>query len=427
MARDLLRKLSLVSLLTFGSVFAGCAMEPTDDVVADDGEGATTDDVTAGNAQTQVKRQSIGNCWIYATASWIEAQHKAATGKEINVSESYFTYWHWFDQLANGSTSTEIATGGSYYVAAEIIARYGLAFEGTFIPEEASAEMSSRQSTALAAINTSLKTGVLKDPVARRNRETVRAELDKAWGLGPEVVKALDSTFGKGVTRTLDRSTARKPAGGLLRAKDIEVRLRDVKAGTWKKGTLQDAIGTRAGWSGRTGASAWQEIDYPTSNKARRDFWKRVQRALHDGQPVIVSWFVDFNALSSKSTFTVEELARRGGAGRQGGHMTVMQDYQINKVPGFGTLAAGTTETRPEALAAALSDDAEIEFVRIKNSWGAFRPDRWADASLPGYHDLYATYLNGPVKKCAEKGGTADRTSCYDHTPLWDVVLPAGY
>jgi hypothetical protein len=146
-----------------------------------------------------------------------------------------------------------------------------------------------------------------------------------------------------------------------------------------------------------------------------------VQKALHDGQPVIISWFVDFNALDSKSTFSLEELARRG-VGSQGGHMTVLHDYQISNVPGFGTLKAGETAT-PEQLNAALSDSATIDFLRIKNSWGSYRPDRWNDAVLPGYHDLTGGYLNGPVKKCAE----GSKTSCYDHTPLWEVVLPAGY
>ena len=31
-------------------------------------------------AQSSVKRQSIGNCWIYAEASWLEAEIKTATG-----------------------------------------------------------------------------------------------------------------------------------------------------------------------------------------------------------------------------------------------------------------------------------------------------------------------------------------------------------
>jgi len=122
----------------------------------------------------------------------------------------------------------------------------------------------------------------------------------------------------------------------------------------------------------------------------------------------------------------VHELARRGGPGRQGGHMTVLHDYEITNVPGFGTLKAGETAT-PEQLQAALADTAQISFLRIKNSWGAYRPDRWNDAVIPGYHDLQLTYLNGPVKKCAEKDGVTDTKNCSDATPLWDVVLPAGY
>ncbi len=106
--------------------------------------------------------------------------------------------------------------------------------------------------------------------------------------------------------------------------------------------------------------------------------------------------------------------------------MVVVEDYQINDVPGFGTLPAGVLETRPAALEAALSSEASIEFIRVKNSWGSFRPDR--QFVLPGYHDLYLKYLNGPVKKCAERpDGTPDTTRCSDHVPLWDVVLPAGY
>ena len=95
---------------------------------------------------------------------------------------------------------------------------------------------------------------------------------------------------------------------------------------------------------------------------------------------------------------------------------------------GFGTLKAGVKETRQAALDAALSDQAQISFLRIKNSWGAFRPDRWAEAVIPGYHDLQSPYLNGPVKKCAETAsGNTDTTKCTNHVSLWDVVLPPGY
>ena len=87
---------------------------------------------------------------LYATTSWLEALNKAATNQEANTSESWLTYWHWYEQIANGGAGTEISTGGSYGTAADLIVRYGLVAEGDFIPGEANAEMSGKQSSALA-------------------------------------------------------------------------------------------------------------------------------------------------------------------------------------------------------------------------------------------------------------------------------------
>ena len=430
MALDLLRKTRWLSLsamlgLSCATALVGCADDASEEQAFD----SSTDDITSVN-QTKVKRQSIGNCWLYATTSWLESLNKSATGVEANVSESYLTFWHWFDQIANSGVS-EISTGGSFGVSAELINRYGLMLEKDFIPAEADADMSAKQSSALAAMNAELKTGTLADPTARRDRAKVFAALVKAWGLEPAARTLLVDTFGASVSRTIDRTYAtRKTPTGLkiLRARDFPAKLRDAKTGALQTLTLQDAIGQRgySTWSPRVGPYAWNEVDYPTDAKSRRTFMQRVQRALHDGQPVIISWFVDFNALSSSATFTVEELARRGGPGRQGGHMTVLSDYEITNVPGFGTLKAGEPATADQ-MKAALADTATISFLRIKNSWGAYRPDRWSDAAVPGYHDLYLSYLNGPIKKCAEKNGATDPTNCSDATPLWDVVLPPGY
>jgi hypothetical protein len=104
-----------------------------------------------------------------------------------------------------------------------------------------------------------------------------------------------------------------------------------------------------------------------------------------------------------------------------------MQDYPA-EVPGFGILRAGQQAT-PAQMEAALADGTKIEFVRVKNSWGGIRPDRWDDAGLPGYHDLELAYLNGPIKECSEDAsGNTDPNNCTRSvTPLWDVVLPAGY
>ncbi len=415
------RWLTLSALLALGATTSiGCA-PPTDEEAGE--EGSSTDDITQID-HTKVKRQSIGNCWIYASASWVEALNKRSTGVEANVSESYWTYWHWFEQLANGRSMTEISTGGSYGTIAGLIDRYGLMLEADFVAAESEAEMSNRQSAALAAINESLKTGALKDPAVRRNRAKVRAELDKAWGLDRTVVGRLDAVFGTGVTKTLDRSYVRnRPNNSIIRARDFDAAIYDFTTNTVKKVKLQDALGTGSYWS-RSGPLAFQEVNYPSSAAARRKFQIAVQKSLHASVPVIISWKVDFNALSQSSQFSKEELDRRG-PGRQGGHMTVMDDYQV-KLSDGRVLTAGEPATA-DLLTRALDTRATVEFFRVKNSWGAIRPDRWSDAAKPGYHDLLMSYLNGPIKECVERDGHSDPTNCPGSvTPWWDAVLPAG-
>jgi hypothetical protein len=424
MALDLLKKTRFFALATTVALGGACAVGCTANVDASDVEAeneASTDAITDVD-QTEVKRQSIGNCWMYATMSWMESLHLSATGNHLNASESYGTFWHWFEQIANGSTtSTEISTGGHWSTAVDLFTRYGVMTEKDFIPEEATSEMSGRQSSALAAINDSLKNGALKSRTARRDRTLVKRELEKAWRLSPEMVARLDKVFGASVSRTLDRSSVSLTGTNIKRTSDIAVKLSDPRLGRKVDATLKDVIGTRSSWGTRTGNLAWREVSYGYDARSRREVLKRIQRALHDGQPVVMSWFVDFNSLDGQGRFAAPPAT----PGRQGGHLVVMEDYQINDVPGFGTLQAGVRETRPEALAAALDNGAKIEFIRIKNSWGGFRPDR--AFVLPGYHDLYMKYLDGPVKQCSEKNGTADPTNCWDTTPFRQVVLPAGY
>jgi hypothetical protein len=415
------RTTGLAALSLFALSTAACSLS-TDE---SEGEGleATTDPITVID-QSKVKRQSIGNCWIYATASWSESLAKSADPqhRDFNFSESYWTYWHWFDQIANGQIfgKPEISTGGSYGVSSEIISRYGIMNEGDFIREERDVEMSTRQKTALDAINLSLKSGALSTPTARRNRALVRAELDKAWGLSSSVVAQLDRVFGRSVSRTLDR-TASNTGTSIKKASQIPVLVPDAQTHQQVRATLQDALGRRNGFFGRTGPLAWQEAFYPSDARGRRELLKRVQRAMADHAPVIMSWFVDFNSLDAQGRF----FAPPATPGRQGGHMVVVDDYEITNVPGFGTLKAGVDAT-PKQLEAALDDAAEIVFIRIKNSWGSFRPDR--QFVVPGYHDLYMKYLNGPVDRCEEKeDGSTDTENCSPDTPLQDVVLPAGY
>jgi hypothetical protein len=43
-----------------------------------------------------------------------------------------------------------------------------------------------------------------------------------------------------------------------------------------------------------------------------------------------------------RGSFNLDTLKKAGGAGRQGGHMTVLEDYEIDTKE-FGTLKAGVT------------------------------------------------------------------------------------
>lgn len=410
--RRLGRHLAPFGLALVASLGAACG---------DDGTGENADDVTDVK-NSSVKNQSIGNCWVYATVGWAESLHLTHAGQELNLSESWISYWHWYEQIAGGPPNEtyvaqldkgQINSGGWWGVGVEIMRRYGVMAEGAFIPEEAEAARSSRQSSALSAINTSLKSGVLSDPAKRRDRKVVRAELDKAWGLTPEVSAMMDAAYGADVTKTFSKNKATIPAGSALRkTASIEV---------GKGITLADAIGEPASsWDvkKRTGKYAWNEVSYPSGTSARRELLARMQQAMHDGMPVILTWFVDFAAMEGNAFKKPPTTP-----GRQGGHMTVVEDYQVNNVPGYGTLAAGTLVTDPAALKAALDPSATIEFLRIKNSWGSSLAPPNAGDDLRGYHDLYMAYLNGPLTKCTEKDG--DKCGIKSSTAgLWGLTLP---
>src|SRR5690606_37397578 len=102
----------------------------------------------------------------------------------------------------------------------------------------------------------------------------VRAQLDRAFGAdGEQTLRRGASVDG---TAILDPASVQvrytRRAGGQPEAVDA---------------SLLDAI---AGWS---------EVRYPFGDTARRDFLRRVQLALHDRQPVVITWDVDFNALEN--------------------------------------------------------------------------------------------------------------------------------
>ncbi len=388
----------------------------------DDGTSSNTEDVTDVK-HTDVERQSIGNCWLYAEASWVESMNLSATGQAFDTSQSYWTYWHWYEGIVENGDA-KIETGGWFWKANEIITERGLVSEKDFVSEDTLGEMSSAQSRAESKLNAELKDGRLKTADARRNGKLVRRVMDEAWGLKPEVKAWMDKAFGTTGKRTFLTSSS-KTGTPILRARDFPVRYASFNGETVDTvdAKLSDAI------------EQWQEVSYPSwSESSKRDFQIRVQRALHAAQPVVITWLVDFNAMESKpgdlqGSFNTTTLKNAGGPGRQGGHMTVLEDYQVNTQE-FGLLKAGVTLDASDPddaakLEAALLPTSVVEFLRIKNSWGALRDDRASTAGFPGYHDLHMSYLNGPITWCGE-GQTGDKCKGSE-TPFENVVLPPGF
>lgn len=384
-----------------------CGSAPADDA-------ATGNDEIVNVPQSTVKSQSISNCWLYATLGWAESLHVATGEPALDVSESYLSYWNWFDKIVYDGASS-IDETGHFHQGMDLIMRFGVILESDFA--------AGSQSAAKRTLDASLKDGALKTPEARKDMALVRRELDKAWQLPDNVVQQMNAVFGEGYDVSLDQTDV-LPAGSIVRhAKSISAKLVNA-GGETRTGNLGDAIGDRnwdLGWGLRKGLWSWNEHDYPRDPSARREFQIRFQKALHAKQPVVISWFIDF-AAQEGSAFKKPPAT----TGRQGGHVTVLEDYQIKDVPGFGLLAAGVDESRPEALNAALSPNAKIEFLRTKNSWGELNGP---SSDFRGYLDLYMPYLDGPVTQCTDPpaGTTGERTCVHDHVPLWRAALPPGF
>jgi hypothetical protein len=381
---------------------------------------------------TTVERQSIGNCWLYAQASWVESLHLshkldiAADPEELDVSQSYWTYWHWFDQVTGYMWEDEISTGGGQWKSNSLVRERGLLAEADFVPEDALSEMSYRQSSALSQINTALESGALSTAEAREDGELVRQVFDDAWGLTADVRAMLDQAFGKDGEMTL-RTGADVTGTKIIDPADVTVKY-SKRGPTGKtvhmEATLLDAV------------QEWNEVRYPYSESQLRSFLERVQRALHDRQPVVITWDVDFNALENDDqvrggSFNMQTLNDAGGPGRQGGHMTVLEDYAA-LTDDYGLIEAAKTLDPDDPLDAAkiqalLQPSTEITLLRTKNSWGANRPDRKFAPGFPGYHDLWMDYLNGPIKFCPSVDDKTDENCTGESTPLRKVMLPPGY
>lgn len=411
----LVRSATLVALAGMSLTTAACA--PADHGL----DIAASHDHVTDEPAGEIEQQSINNSWLYAAASWAESMHYAATGEVFDISQSYWTYWHWYDEIERSSSDT-LWTGGDNTLSNALIRSRGLMREIDFVSEDASSNTSARQRTALAAINQELSTGRLGSLMARSDARLVRDVLDEAWQLRPEVVAQLDLAFGENGKRRLGNgaSTAgtKVIAGG-----DFAARYTDASSG---EVIVKDADLNQAG-------SDWRHAFYPHGDAARRELQIRVQRALDDGQVVMATWAVDFNALESEDpdllgSFNLATLAAAGEPGNQGGHTAVFKDYEV-ETEQFGVLAAGVALDPADPadgakLAAAQLPSSRLRFFRIDNTWGGLFDARAGAPGFPTYHDLHMDYLDGPIDWFCFGTKTVCNTT---FTPWVDVILPPGY
>ncbi len=347
---------------------------------------------------TAVKRQSIGNCWLYAQATWLESLLKDTTGEEVDVSETYWTYWDLYRKLLAKEPipEEELNTGGSWSMSSNIIKKYGWVTEAEFIEGEATETMSEAQSCAEDYIMSQGKEGGTLYDVNLRTESYVRAELDKAFSCDGKYTVNMDAALEK----------ARKAS---------ETMLVDVKTGQQSSLSVMLANWRQIGGPGAYGSVEGKKLVSEDELVSYRRLEQRIKKALNDHYPVVMSFFVTFNAPDRNGVFNLTTLAETGELGHSGGHMVVLHDYTVDKVPnedGFISLAEGDLD--PELKEKALLG--EMNYLVAKNSWGANRRDRpWL---RDGYSRFTWDYLQNRYW---------DEESEIYRSFFRAVVLPPGY
>ncbi len=353
--------------------------------------------VTSVN-HTSVKRQSIGNCWLYAQATWLESLLKDTNGEDVDVSETYWTYWDLYHKLLEKKPipAEELNTGGSWRMSSDIIRSYGWVTEAEFIASEATESMSEAQSCAEDYIMAQGKAGGTLHDVNLRTDAYVRAELDKAFSCDGKYTVNMDAALAK----------ARKADDTMLV---------DVKSGeSYSLSTMLSRWRQISG-PGSYGSMEGKKLISEDEGSRYRFLEQRIKKALNDHYPVVLSFYVTFNAPDQNGVFNLKTLAESGDLGHGGGHMVVLHDYTVDKVPtddGFVSLAEGDMD--PELKEKALLG--EMNYLVAKNSWGANRRDRpWL---RDGYSRFTWDYLQN---RYWDEEGEVYRSF------FRAVVLPPGY
>jgi hypothetical protein len=347
---------------------------------------------------TSVKRQAIGNCWLYAQATWLESLLKDTTGEDVDVSETYWTYWDLYTKLMEREPipEEELNTGGNWWMSSNIIRNYGWVTEAEFIDSEAGETMSEAQACAEDYIMEQGKEGGTLHDVNLRSRDYVRAELDKAFSCNGKYTVNMDAALEKS-------------------RKATDTMLKDVKSG--REYSLSTMLNRwRQAYHPNPSSLSGKKLLSKTELQSFRDIEQRIKKALNDHYPVVLSFYVDFNAANSRGIFNLDTLAEKGELGSGGGHMVVLHDYTVDNVPsddGFISLGEGDLAPELKTLAA---EYGELNYLVAKNSWGSNRMDR------PWLRDGYSRFTWDYLKNRYWNEKTENYRSFFQ-----SVVLPLGY
>jgi hypothetical protein len=358
------------------AILAGaCAGAPDDAAVRHD-------DVTSVAPPPPVQ-QAIGNCWVFATNAWIEAMSaRPANAHAVDLSEAYVSFLYWLDQISappapftRGQLFTLRPTG-SWGIAADLLTRFGWMPETKFLNVPATSTFADRHQKAFEAVQHELSHGALETPAARADRQLVAQTLIKAWDLDADVVADLTKAFGDAFDRDLRNGQATIEGTRVHRLDEITVGW----GSAGDRVSAQDLIGSlpegEDAFSGkRNGPYAYSDIHPPGSEDKVRAYLRRVQKSLNQDLPVVMSETSDDTDLDAHGMY--QKPANGVLSDQWYDHAVMVFDLSV-QTQKFGLLAAGTKETRPEALAASLEDASQVLSLRARNSyWG-----RYADGSV---------------------------------------------
>jgi hypothetical protein len=359
---------------------------------------------------TSAKKQTIGNCWLYAQAAWLESLYKGARPDQgdINVSESYWLYWYFYDQLVlqddsdqqgrSAAKQGKLMTEGQWEDSVEIIRKHGFMLEGDFLGHERDAEASQTQKHAAEELTRMVEKEKRFTEPQQRTPDNVR--------------KVLNRIFGVDMDRIMAQQTA---AGGPIK----------MPHSTWVRHTHQSVVTLTEALDG------WESVRFPggLSSSYTPDTLRQIERnkisvrlrlAINDHLPVQMKFRLDSRYLN-RETATFENRIYSKWVPEmnivQGIHQVVLADYAVKNIDakrfGYdaGIISFGELdmkyqgEQRSSILNEAATRVFALEAVKFKNSWGSFLPHL---GSENGYFFYNWDALAGQVPVGNMKGGETE-------------------